>query len=70
MIGELNWTPEMAGTVLGCAIPIVGLIGLFWYLTVKTTSENNLKREMVERGMSADEIDRVLMAGHEDEDED
>jgi len=44
------------------SIPIVAVVGGFWYKIRKTLSENDLKRTMVERGMSAEEIERVLAA--------
>ncbi len=60
MLSEIVWTKEMLGVVFGCAIPIAAIIGVFWHKIAKTTSENDLKRRMVERGMSAEEIERVL----------
>ena len=45
------------------AIPIIGIIAGTWYKIEQTKSVNNLKRKMVERGMSADEIERVIKAG-------
>ena len=62
MLSEIVWTKETLGVVFGCAIPIIAIIGVFWYKIAKTTSENDLKRRMVERGMSAEEIERVLAA--------
>jgi len=41
-------------------IPIVAIICVFGWLTAKTLSENALKRRMLDRGMSADEIRDVL----------
>ena len=47
---------------MGCGIPIVAIVATFWYKIAKTTSENELKRTLAERGMSADEIERVVAA--------
>ena len=51
--------PQIA-VVMGCLIPIAAAIGSFWYKGQKVRSENNLKQSMVERGMSAEEIERVM----------
>ena len=48
--------------ILSLMIPIVAIIATFSYKTSKTRSENELKRCMVERGMSVEEIERVLAA--------
>ena len=62
MLSEIIWNEATIAIVMGCAIPIVGVISTAWYKAAKTTSENDLKRRMVERGMSVDEIERVLAA--------
>ncbi|MCK4341247.1 MAG: hypothetical protein KAY37_05925 [Phycisphaerae bacterium] len=51
-------------------IPVVAIIGFYLYKTQKVRSENELKRKMVERGMSVEEIERVIAASTKrDEDE-
>jgi len=62
MLAEIHWNAATLSIALGCAIPIVAIIGMFWFKSVKVTSENDLKRRMVERGMSPEEIERVLHA--------
>ena len=54
--------PDVLVLVLAFSIPIVAIIGNFWYQAAKTRSENELKRSMVEQGMSAEEIERVIAA--------
>ena len=49
--------------IMGCLIPIVAIIGHFWYEAQKNKNDNDLKRRMLERGMSAEEIERVISAG-------
>lgn len=44
-------------------VPIVAVVAYFWYEVSKTRSDNELKKRMIERGMSVDEIERVLGAG-------
>jgi hypothetical protein len=63
MLSGIDWDVNTLGVVLGCGIPIVAIVGFSWYMIVRTTSEAELKRSMVERGMSAEEIERVLAAG-------
>ncbi len=56
--------PQIA-IIMGCLIPIVGIIASFWYKAQKVRSEHQLKRTLIERGASADEIERILAAGAE-----
>ena len=60
MLSEIVWNTATISIVMGCAIPIVAIVSTAWLKISKTTSENDLKRRMVERGMSVDEIERVL----------
>ncbi len=48
--------------IMGCLVPIVVIIAKMSHETQKARSENELKRTMVERGMSVDEIERVMAA--------
>jgi hypothetical protein len=48
--------------VIWVLVPVTAIIATFWLNAVKVRSRNSLKQSMVERGMSADEIDRVLKA--------
>ena len=60
--------PQIA-IIMGCLIPIVGIISSYWYKVHKVRAENNLKRMLAERGMSADEIERIVAASSKDDDE-
>ena len=62
MIGEIVWNAQTLGVVFGCGIPLAAVVGGVWLVAQKTRSLNDLKREMVRRGMSPDEIERVLAA--------
>ena len=53
--------PQIA-VIMGCLIPIVSVIGGYWYKVQKVRSENELKRTLVERGLSVDEIERIITA--------
>jgi hypothetical protein len=78
MLADYFWNaflrPDVLGIVFGCAIPIVAIVAGFWYQTAKVRSENDLKRSMIERGFTAEDVERVLRAGRgaadEDEDDD
>jgi hypothetical protein len=50
-------------------IVVVPVIGTFWYKFHKANLDFELKRHMIERGMAAEEIERVLRAGAEPEEE-
>ena len=53
--------------IMGCLIPIVAIIAKVWYNTQKMRAEHELKQSMVERGMSVDEIERVIAARPRDQ---
>jgi len=75
VIADIPWQklfemPQIAivvGCVFGCMVPIMGVIASFWYKAQKMRSDNELKQSMVERGLSVDEIERVLAAQSQDE---
>lgn len=48
---------------MGGAIPIVGIIAYYWHRTIVVRESTELKRMMIERGMTADEIIDVIEAG-------
>ena len=55
--------PEMLAIAGAFVVPIVAIAGFFWHETAKARSKNDLKKTMVLRGMSVEEIERVLGAG-------
>jgi len=48
---------------MGCLIPITAIICSFWFKAQKNKHDHDLKQSMLERGMSAEEIERVISAG-------
>lgn len=60
---DLLSNPAVAPIIMAFAVPIVAIIAYFWHEVLKTRSNNDLKRSMVERGMSAQEIEQVMNAG-------
>ena len=67
MLAEIVWDKNTLGVIGAFSIPIVAIVGGIWYQIEKTKSLNNLKRRMVERGMSVEEIERVVKAGGDDQ---
>ncbi|MBU1984862.1 MAG: hypothetical protein ABII12_06140 [Planctomycetota bacterium] len=70
MLAEQFWhglfeVPQIA-IVMGCLVPIAGVIAYYWYMAQKVRSENELKRTLVDRGLSAAEIERILTAHGKD----
>ncbi len=62
LLAEIIWTEDTVAIVLGCSIPIIGILATAWAVIETTKSNNALKRDMVRQGMSAAEIERVLAA--------
>ena len=58
--------PDVLFTLLTFGLPIICVIGYLVYSLRNHQSDNELKRSMIERGMSAEEIERVLAAGREE----
>lgn len=55
--------PQVLPIIGAFVVPLFILVAHFWYQAQKLRSDNELKRTMVERGMSAEEIERVIAAG-------
>jgi hypothetical protein len=73
LLSEITWTRDTimaVGVVLVMAgVPLASILGWYWLKLHQTRSDNSLKQSMVERGMSADEIERVMAAGGGEEGE-
>ncbi len=56
-------TGIVMGCIIGCIIPIA-IVALFCWAGVKENRDNNdIKQSMLDRGMSAQEIEQVINAG-------
>ena len=55
--------PQIIIPIAGVVMIVLMSFGFFISEIIKHYSNNQLKREMIERGMSADEIERILAAG-------
>ncbi len=60
MLAGIDWNEDTVAVALIFGLPVIATLGAFWYKIAKVTSDNELKRSMVERGMSVEEIERVL----------
>ena len=63
---SMVWNEGTLAVLLIFGLPVVGCVAYFWYRIAKVTSDNELKRTMIERGMSVEEIERVLAARSRD----
>jgi len=68
LLSEMVWDEQTLAVAGAFAVPLAVIIGSAWYKMNKVRYENELKRSMVERGMSVEEIERVIAAGPKDED--
>jgi len=60
MLAEIIWNDKTLAVLMVFAIPIVAIIAGAWVSIERMRSQNDLKRSMVERGMSVEEMERVL----------
>ncbi len=67
---EFFQNPALLAITLGCLIPIVAIVAGIWGSVQKNRSNNEFKRYMIERGMSADEIEQIMNAGDGSDGED
>ncbi len=73
MLAETAWStlfelPQIA-IVMGCLTGIAVIVGVVWCNVETTKSNNELKRTLVDRGLPADEIERIMAAGKDEDDE-
>jgi len=62
MLAEIVWNQNTLAVVCVFAVPIVAIVAGVWAKVEARKSDNDLKRSMVERGMSAEDIERILAA--------
>ena len=67
MLADIVWDKSTLTVVMVFAIPIVFIVVSAWYKIEKMKSSDSLKRKMIERGMSVEEIERVIAAGPKEE---
>ena len=62
MLAEIVWNEESLAVAMVFSVPLVAILAGVWLKVEQTRSVNELKRSMVERGMSVEEIERVVSA--------
>lgn len=62
MLGNIEWTTPTVAVVCVFSVGAISVLSTMWAHIETSRSENDLKRSMVERGMSAEEIERVISA--------
>ena len=62
-LAESFMSPRMLESIGVFGIPIVAIICTFAWLTIRSLAEISLKRDMVARGMSVEEMREVLRLG-------
>ncbi len=66
MFAEADWNrvfePKTIAIIMTMLVPIAGSAAWAWFRINKTRSDNALKRSLAERGLGADEIERILAA--------
>jgi ABC-type bacteriocin/lantibiotic exporter with double-glycine peptidase domain len=62
-MGRLIVNPGTVVMIMIFAIPIIAIVSYYTHEVFRTRSNNELKKSMVERGMSAEDIETVINAG-------
>jgi hypothetical protein len=62
MLADIDWNTGTVMMVMIFSVPIVAIVAEAWRKVEQARSQNDLKRSMVERGMSANDIERVIAA--------
>lgn len=62
ILASLEWNSQTIAVIGVFSIPLAAILGGIWASMNKVRSDNELKQSMVNRGMSADEIERVMSA--------
>ena len=62
MLAEIVWDQNSIAVVGVFSIPVIAILASVWSQVERRRSDNELKHSMIERGMSADDIERVMSA--------
>ena len=60
--------PGVVAIIFMFGAPVFAVVGYFTHQIVKLRADNELKRIMVEKGLGAEEIERILAASSKKED--
>jgi hypothetical protein len=67
LLCEIVWNRQSLAVVGAFSVPLAAILATAWYRLNKVRYECELKRAMIERGMSADDIERVIAAAPKDD---
>ena len=56
-------SPDTTAVFMGCLVPMVIVPVIFWAIAKMNKDNNDLKQSMLDRDMSAQEIEQVMNAG-------
>jgi len=62
MLAEIVWNQNTLGVLGAFSVPICAILGGCWIAVEKIRADSHLKSAMIQRGMSVEEIERVLSA--------
>jgi hypothetical protein len=62
MLAEFVWNTGTIFWICVFSVPVAGIVMDAWAKIERNRSDNDLKRSMVERGMSPEDIERVIAA--------
>jgi ABC-type bacteriocin/lantibiotic exporter with double-glycine peptidase domain len=62
MLADIVWNQNTLAVVGVFAVPIVTVVGAFWYKIEHVKSDNQIKLTMLQQGKSVEEIERVMAA--------
>ncbi len=63
MVAEIIWDQQTLAVAGTFAVPITAIVAFFWYKWNKTRADYELKQSMIARGMSVEEMERVMTMG-------
>ena len=66
-LAGINWNrildPPVIMFIVGAIIAVAAIVAPQWRKAAKASEDARLKEQMIQRGFSADEIERVIRAG-------
>ena len=63
MLAEFIWRVENIAVMGAFAIPIAAIVSYYWFRASKAKADASLKQTLAKRGMTVDEIERIVQAG-------
>ena len=64
MLANIEWNVATMSVAGVFAVPIVGIVSYFWCAAIKAKADSALKQTLAKRGMSVEEIERIVESGN------